>query len=73
MMQPHLLYTRNAETSEIACIAALVPTFEEPSIEEEIKVLHEEEPEMTELTQGSDFHFIFIIDRSGSMSGNGIK
>ena len=36
-----------------------------------MEVLHDEEPEMTELAPGSDFHFIFIVDRSGSMGGCG--
>lgn len=27
---------------------------------------------MTELTSGKDFHFTFIVDRSGSMGGSGI-
>ena len=38
-----------------------------------IEILREEEPEMTELSPGSNYHFIFNIDRSYSMSGHRIK
>ena len=34
-----------------------------------VEILREEEPEMTELSPGSNFHFIFNIDRSFSMRG----
>jgi len=48
---------------------SFVPTFEPPQPPEEVKVLFDEEPESTTLTNGEDFFFIFIVDRSGSMSG----
>ena len=38
-----------------------------------VEILREEEPEMTELNPGSDYHFIFNIDRSYSMSGQRMK
>ena len=44
MMRPHLLYARNEKTSEIACIAQLVPTFEPPAPQEDMEVLRDEEP-----------------------------
>ena len=34
-----------------------------------VEILREEEPEMTELYPGSNYHFIFNVDRSYSMSG----
>lgn len=71
MMKPHLLYAKNAKTSEVACVASLVPTFEPPAPQEDMEVLLDEEPEMTQLAPGSDFHFVFVVDRSGSMSGAG--
>ena len=67
MMKPHLLYARDKKTSEVACVASLVPTFEPPMPQEDIEVLRDEEPEMTMLAPGSDYHFIFLIDRSSSM------
>ena len=71
MMKPHLLYAKNAKTSEVACVASLVPTFEPPAPQEDLEVLHDEEPDMTQLAPGSDFHFVFVVDRSGSMGGAG--
>lgn len=47
MMKPHLLYAKNEKTSEIACVASLVPTFEPLAPQEDMEVLHDEEPEMT--------------------------
>ena len=44
MMRPHLLYARNQKTSEIACVAQLVPTFEPPAPQEDMEVLRDEEP-----------------------------
>jgi Mg-chelatase subunit ChlD len=34
-----------------------------------MEVMEDEEPEATSLTKGDDFLFVFIVDRSGSMSG----
>lgn len=48
-------------------MASLVPNFEPPNPQEEIEVLKGEDIQMTELNPGSDFHFIFLVDRSGSM------
>jgi len=36
-----------------------------------MEVLKDEEPEMTELGAGNEFHFIFLVDRSGSMRSVG--
>jgi len=49
-------------------MASFVPTFEPPAPQEELEVLEDEEPEMASLDFGEDTHFIFIIDRSGSMN-----
>ena len=73
MMKPHLLYAKNKKTSEVACVASLVPTFEPPTPLEDMEVLRDEEPEMTELAPGSDFHFIFLVDRSASMCGRRMR
>ncbi len=37
-----------------------------------MELLRDEEPEMTELSAGNNFHFIFLVDRSGSMMGSRI-
>ena len=50
-------------------MASFVPTFEPPQPQEESEVLVDEQPESTTLTKGEDFFYIFIVDRSGSMSG----
>jgi len=36
-------------------------------------VLQNEEPEATSLTKGEDFFYVFVVDRSGSMSGRRIE
>ena len=41
MMKPHLLYAKNKKTSEIACLASFVPTFEPPMPQEETEVLRD--------------------------------
>jgi Mg-chelatase subunit ChlD len=48
-------------------MASFVPTFEPPQPQD--LILSEEAPEQTELTKGEEFCFIFLVDRSGSMSG----
>jgi hypothetical protein len=50
-------------------MVSFVPTFEPPQPQEEAEVLVDEEPESTTLMNGEDFFYIFIVDRSGSMSG----
>lgn len=68
MLQPQLLYARSEKhQGEVACVASLVPTFDPPAPQEDLEILYDEEPEMIELAPGSDFHFIFVVDRSGSM------
>ena len=71
MMKPRLLYAKDESSMQVACVASLVPTFDPPAPQEEMEVLHDQEPQMIELMPGSDFHFIFIVDRSGSMQLHG--
>ena len=47
MMRPNLLFAKNEATSEVACVASLVPTFEPPAPQEDMEVLFDEEPQMT--------------------------
>ena len=66
MMIPQLLYAEN-ESGEIACAASLVPTFDPVAPQDVLKVVKDEKPESIKLGDGSDLHFIFLVDRSGSM------
>ena len=45
-----------------------VPTFE--PVEPQEVTLSNDTPDEVSLSQGKDFCFIFIVDRSGSMRGN---
>ena len=54
---------------EVAVMASFVPTLEPPQPQEEIEILQDEQPESTILSKGEDFIYVFIVDRSGSMSG----
>lgn len=67
MFAPQLKYQVDPVTNEYACLASFVPTFEPPQPQD--LVVSEEAPEETELTKGEEFCFIFLVDRSGSMSG----
>ena len=71
MLHPQLVYSKKTKTNEVACVASLVPTFEPVDPQEEIDIANNEEPEMTELLPGDEFHFIFLVDRSGSMYSSG--
>lgn len=46
---------------------SLVPTFDPVAPQNAFEVVKDEKPESVNLGNGSDFHFIFIVDRSGSM------
>ena len=68
MHKPHLLFAKDDERQEVAVSASLVPTFEPYRPEgDQLEVLeHDEEPEVTEW-DGEEMHYIFLVDRSGSM------
>ena len=71
MKYPQLVYAEHPDyPDEVAVSASFVPTLEPPASQEEFEVLEDEEPETTSLTNGKDFVFIFIVDRSGSMQGS---
>ena len=70
MKYPHLLFAEDPEyPDEVAVSASLVPTFEPPQPQDEFEVLEEVEPEATALSLGNNYVFMFIVDRSYSMSG----
>ena len=68
MMIPQLIYAESPDrTGEVACAVSLVPTFDK-SNKDEFSLVKDEKPKsMKVLGEGSDFHFIFLVDRSGSM------
>ena len=69
MMTPHLVYAEHPDyEDEVAVSVSLVPTFE-PTSPAEALLLDDEVPILTDLSQGKDFAFIFLIDRSASMNG----
>lgn len=68
MLKPQMLYQVDKLKGEVACMASLVPTFE--PIEPQDATITTETPESAEISMGRDFCFIFIVDRSGSMSGH---
>lgn len=68
MQAPSMLFEISEKCDEIACMASFVPTFEQNNPQEFGEVSNET-PDSVELHTGKDFHFIFIVDRSGSMSG----
>lgn len=71
MLKPQLKYQKNTETGEVACMASFVPTFV-PSLEPQDAEITNDQPEEVMVSVGQDFHFIFIVDRSGSMGGQRI-
>ena len=70
MLIPELFYAETADSKEVACSVSLVPTFEPVAPQDAFEVVKDEKPEAMKLGDGSDFHFIFIVDRSGSMCLN---
>ena len=70
MLVPELFYAETADGKEVACSVSLVPTFEPVTPQDAFEIVKDEKPDVTKLCDGSDFHFIFIVDRSFSMSLN---
>jgi len=69
MMRPQLLFEESSQfPDEVAVMASFVPTLEQPQPQEEFEVLQDEEPESASLSKGDEFFYVFIVDRSGSMS-----
>ena len=70
MMVPCLSYARLPDSDTVAVQASLVPTFDPVEPQDTVNVVSDEKPEQVSLSSGSDFHFFFIVDRSGSMTIN---
>ena len=74
MRYPHLLFAKSKDyPTEVAVVGSLVPTFEPPQPQEELEILEDMEPESAILSTGNNYLFIFIVDRSYSMSGGRIR
>ena len=77
MQQPTLLYEKNPAYPDEVAVAAMLPysvdrVLQEPHEEKVVaNVVEDEEPEKLPF-DGSSFHFVFIIDRSGSMCQNSL-
>ena len=74
MDQPKLLYQESKNhPGEVAILASFVPTFmkeQEQEQEKKLKIIEEERPELSSSASSNEKNmFIFIVDRSGSMSG----
>ena len=70
MIAPELQYARIEGSDKVAVSASLVPTFDPVQPQDFFEVVKDEKPEQVKLSNGADFHFIFIVDRSGSMGIN---
>ena len=68
MLAPELFYDETADGKEVACSISLVPTFEPVAPQDAFEVVKDEKPDAIKFSDGSDFHFISIVDRSGSMN-----
>ena len=71
-MLPHLYYAEDPSGSgEHACAVTLVPTLDPEIADDDFEVLQDEKPEQEDLEigNGEDYHFLFLVDRSYSMSG----
>jgi len=51
----------------VAVSATFIPSFEPGAPQEATEVLVDEEPAMSQISDGKDFLFVFLVDRSGSM------
>jgi len=68
MKYPQLVCAKSESfPGEVACCVSFVPTFEPPAPQEKFEVLEDESPEQTKIIIAENLHFIFLIDRSGSM------
>lgn len=69
-MDPILQYAVSHDEQDVAVSATFIPSFEPKAPQEATEVLENEEPPITPISDGKDFLFVFLVDRSGSMSMN---
>lgn len=68
MLSPNLFYELNPKwPKQVAVGATFAPSFEN-NRNDEVEFVSDDEPQKLRIN-GTDFHFVFILDRSGSMSG----
>ena len=70
MMIPTLRYAKKEGCDKVAVSVNLVPTFDPVQPQDFFEVVKDEQPEQIKLCNGDRFHFVFIVDRSGSMGIN---
>ena len=72
--RPQLVYARSPSyPDEVACSISICPTFEEEVAPTAgLEVLSDEDPEQTVVFEPETLHLNFLLDRSGSMSGQRI-
>lgn len=63
-------YAKIEDSDVLAVSVSLVPTFDPVYPQDFFEVDEDEKPEQLALSNGADFHFVFIVDRSGSMGMN---
>ena len=63
MFFPHLLYATSSEFDKVTCIASFVPTFDLVEPQDYYEVVEDDRPELVALGNGTEFHFILIVDR----------
>ena len=66
-MVPHLLYAKDPDSEAVAVSFSLVPSFDRVHPQDFYEVVENERPDQATFARGNDYHFTFIIDRSGSM------
>ena len=73
MLEPQITYAEHVNfPDEVACQISFVPTFEPQDPQSAPKVVEDEIPDESDITDFSKMIFTFIIDRSGSMYGSRI-
>ena len=75
MLEPQLIAAQSSEfPNEIAGLISFTPNFDD-GVEEaadSLVIVEDQEPEQTVVIDPSTLHFIFVLDRSGSMYGERI-
>ena len=72
MLTPNLFVERDPKyPKQVAVGATFAPSFDNRVDDDYFEIVSDEEPQKLPVN-GSDFHFVFILDRSGSMQGDNI-
>jgi len=70
MLTPNMYIEKDEDFDTVALGATFAPTFEKSQKQPQLyrKIVEDDQPNKMSVN-GKDFHFVFIIDRSGSMQG----